>query len=162
LSGPFTGAKFVFVPQSLAKVYLHLTFSTKARARVITAELQPELHAYMGGILRSIGCRPLEINTEPDHVHVLLDFGRTLTIARMVGELKKGSATWLRGNFPQHRNFHWQAGYGVFSVSRWDVEKITHYIRNQREHHKGFSFQDEFRRLCNQYGVKLDERYAWD
>ena len=150
------------MPQSLAKVYLHLTFSTKDRARVLLDDHRPRLHAYMGGILRSMGFHPVEINSEPDHAHVLLDLSRTLTIADMVRDLKRGSSIWLQDSFPRLGNFHWQSGYGIFSVSRGDLGQTIHYIRNQREHHRGISFQDEFRRLCKEHEIEIDERYVWD
>ena len=58
--------------------------------------------------------------------------------------------------------FHWQLGYGAFSVSPSDVETLQRYIANQEEHHRQETFQDEFRRLCRKYGLEIDERYVWD
>ena len=59
-------------------------------------------------------------------------------------------------------DFHWQAGYGAFSISPSHVETLKQYIANQEEHHRRVTFQNEFRRLCRKYGVEIDERYAWD
>ena len=61
-----------------------------------------------------------------------------------------------------HSKFDWQDGYGAFSVSPSHLELVAEYIRNQAEHHRAESFQDEFRRICEMYGVELDERYVWD
>jgi putative transposase len=150
------------MPQSLAKVYLHAVFSTKNRERVLTDDVRSALHSYMGGILNGVGCSPIEINTEPDHAHVLFVMSRTETIADVVGQLKKSSNDWLREQGAEFAQFYWQAGYGVFSVSHSAVEEVRAYIRNQREHHQRVSFQDEFRAFLQKHGVEFDERYVWD
>jgi REP element-mobilizing transposase RayT len=150
------------MPQSLAKIYLHLIFSTKHRERLIPDEVHAGLHAYMGGILNGLGCSPIEMNSEPDHVHLLFAMTRTETISDIVGHLKKSSNDWLRNHDQQFRNFYWQGGYGIFSVSQSAVEEVRSYIRNQREHHKQVSFQEEYRAFLKRYGIEFDERYVWD
>src|SRR4051812_18362524 len=150
------------MPQSLAKIYIHLIFSTKNRDRCLPDEIRPGLHAYMGGILNGAGCSPVEINTEPDHAHLLFVMTRTETVSEVVGRLKKGSNDGLRNRDPRFRNFYWQGGYGIFSVSQSAVEEVRSYIRNQRDHHKQVSFQDEFRTFLKRYEIEFDERYVWD
>jgi putative transposase len=150
------------VPQSLSKVYIHLVFSTKYRMPSLPDEIRPELHPYLGGILKGLGCTPIEINTEPDHAHVLFLLSRTEALSEIVGHLKKSSNDWLRKQGPQFAQFFWQGGYGAFSVSRSQLEHVQAYIRNQHEHHRGKSFQDEFRALLKAYEVEYDERYVWD
>ena len=153
------------MPQSLAKVFVHLVFSTKGRRRMLPDATEIKLHDYMeGGIWREHGCplRTVEINTEPDHAHVLFLLSRTMTIGDVVGELKKGSTFWLQQQQPQLRDFHWQNGYGAFSVSQSNVESVQDYIRRQHEHHQRHSFQDEFRALLARHAVEFDERYVWD
>ncbi len=150
------------MPQSLAKVHLHLVFSTRNRVRVLADEDRPDLHAYMGGILKALHCMPIEINSEPDHVHVLFMLGRTVAIGQVVGSLKKGATDWLRARSPGYAGFHWQSGYGVFSVSQSAVETVRRYIRNQRQHHRGKSFQVEYRAMLEKHGIECDERYVWE
>ena len=150
------------MPQSLAKIYIHLVFSTKNRERLIPLEIHSELHAYMGGILKGLGCIPVEINTEPDHAHVLFILSRTETVSNIAGQLKKSSNDWLRLCGPRFSNFFWQGGYGAFSVSKSGVEEVREYIRNQQEHHKTVSFQEEFRTFLRRYEIEFDERYVWD
>ncbi|QIF04899.1 IS200/IS605 family transposase [Roseimicrobium sp. ORNL1] len=148
--------------QSLAKVYLHLIFSTKDRVKVLPDDIRPALHDYMGGVLREADCSSVEINTEPDHAHVLFLLSRTTTISNVVRDLKKGSTNWLRAQYTQLRDFYWQHGYGAFSVSSSNVDAVSEYIRNQREHHQKQSFQDEFRAFLKRHDVEFDERYVWD
>jgi putative transposase len=150
------------MPQSLAKIYVHLVFSTKNRERVLPDEVRADLHAYMGGTLNGLGCSPIEINIEPDHAHLLFVMSRTETLSDVVGQVKKSANDWLRARGPQFANFYWQGGYGAFSVSQSAVEEVRAYIRNQRQHHQQVSFQDEFRAFLKRYEIEFDERYVWD
>jgi putative transposase len=148
--------------QSLAKIYIHLIFSTKNRERCLPDEIRLKLHAYMGGILSGLGCSPIEINTEPDHAHILFVMTRTETVSNVVGQLKKSSNDWLHAQNERFKNFYWQGGYGAFSVSQSAVEEVRQYIRNQRTHHEQLSFQDEYRAFLKRYEIEFDERYVWD
>ena len=148
--------------QSLAKIYIHLIFSTKNRERVLPEELRASLHAYMGGTLNGRGCPPIEINTEPDHAHLLFVMTRTEALSNVVGQIKKSATDWLRLQRPALANFFWQGGYGAFSVSQSAVAEVRQYIHNQRAHHSRATFQDEFRVFLKRYEIEFDERYVWD
>jgi REP element-mobilizing transposase RayT len=151
------------MPQSLAQIYLHVVFSTKQRrAYLQSAELCDELHKYLGGVCRNLDAPSLIVGGAVDHVHVLRRFSRTITLADFVRELKRDSSKWLKTKSHELADFHWQDGYGAFSISPSHVEALRRYIANQRAHHEKESFQDEFRRLLKKYGVEYDERYVWD
>ena len=150
------------MPQPLAKIHLHLVFSTRNRERILANEDRPDLHAYMGGILKGMDCMPIEINSEPDHVHGLFMLGRTVAVSEVVAGLKKSATDWLRARSLRHAGFHWQSGYGVFSVSQSAVETVRKYIRNQRDHHRGKTFMDEYRAMLEKHGMEYDERYVWE
>ena len=150
------------MPQSIAKIYVHLIFSTKHRERVLPDDIRPRLHSYMGGILNGPGCAPIEINPEPDHAHVLFLLSRTEALSDVVGQLKKSSNDWLREQSPAFAEFFWQAGFGAFSVSKSQVEEVRTYIKTQREHHRVKTFQEEFRAFLTAFEVEYDERYVWD
>jgi putative transposase len=150
------------MPQSLAKIYIHLVFSTKNRERVLPDGIRANLHAYMGGTLNGLGCSPIEINTEPDHAHLLFVMTRTESLSNVVGQVKKSANDWLRARDSAFTNFYWQGGYGAFSVSQSAVEEVREYIRNQRGHHQRVSFQDELRAFLKRYEIEFDERYVWD
>ena len=96
------------------------------------------------------------------HVHVLILFPRTMTVAEMVRETKRASTTWVRGQKEVWKNFHWQGGYGAFSVSPSKAEDVVAYIRNQEEHHQRVTFQDEYRARLKKHAVKFEEKYVWD
>ena len=149
------------MPQSLAKVLVHLIFSTKHRQALIQQAVRPRLHAYIVGILENLKSPALQIGGVADHVHSLLILSRTISQAEVVEEVKKGSSKWMKaeGNVPE---FAWQAGYGAFSIGESQVDTVIHYIQNQEQHHQKISFQDEFRRFLERYRIAYDERYMWD
>ena len=151
------------MPQSLARIVLHVVFSTKHRTPFLAdASLRLRLHAYMAGVLQNSGCEPIFINGVEDHVHVLCNLSRTVTVAKMVEELKTGSSKWMKQQGPACSDFHWQGGYSAFSVSQSNVEAVRGYIAGQEEHHRKMSFQDELRTLCQKHGIQIDEKYVWD
>ena len=148
------------MPQSLAKVNVHIVFSTKLTKRIITNEIQKELHAYIIGTLSKLGSYTFEIYANPDHVHILCTLPRTITIADFISKIKTSSSKWIKTK--GINNFAWQDGYGIFSVSSSKVEVVENYIRNQSKHHKKLSFKDELRKFFIEYGIEFDERYVWD
>jgi putative transposase len=151
------------MPQSLARVVLHVVFSTKNRVPFLKdAELRVRLHAYIAGVLQNIGCEPILINGTEDHVHILCNLSRTITIAGLTEEAKKSPSKWMKEQGPTYNDFYWQGGYGAFSVSQSNVEQVRAYVATQEEHHRKVSFQNEFRALCRKHGVEIDERYVWD
>ena len=151
------------MPQSLARVVFHISFSTKHRAPLLKEiELRTRLHSYMAGILHEIDCEPILINGVEDHVHILCNFSRSITIADLIETVKISPSRWIKKQGPQYNEFSWQRGYGVFSVSQSKVQEARTYIEGQEEHHRHISFQDEFRALCKKHGLKIDERFVWD
>jgi REP element-mobilizing transposase RayT len=115
----------------------------------------------LAGTCNRLESPSLKVGGVEDHVHVLCRFGRKMSIAELLRELKRESSKWATREHGL-QDFEWQAGYGAFSVSPSHVEALTKYIVNQEEHHRRESFQDEFRRLLRKYGVEYDERYVWD
>jgi len=148
--------------QSLAKVLIHLTFSTKQHRRLIAEDVREELGAYLVGILRNLDSPALRVNCVEDHAHILFSLSRNYAIKTIVEEVKKGSSKWIKTKGPRFGRFYWQNGYGAFSVSPSNVDAVIAYIENQQEHHRTMTFQEEFRRLLQKHGIEYDERYVWD
>jgi putative transposase len=148
--------------QSLAKILVHLTFSTKERRPLIRDEEREKLHAYMIGILENLKSPSLRTNSVNDHVHILFSLSKNHSLAHIVGEVKESSSAWLKKENPSYRDFYWQGGCAAFSVSESQAETVRRYIQNQPEHHKKVSFQDELRSLFKKHNVPYDERYVWD
>jgi REP element-mobilizing transposase RayT len=150
------------VAQSLAKVYLHVVFSTKNREPMLAEEWRDELFRVLGGTANSLGCQSLIVGGVADHIHMLFVLARTLSIADAVGKLKSTSSTWINQSGKLRGHFQWQAGYSVFSVSQSNVQAVREYILHQPEHHATQSFQDELRDWLKAYELEWDEQYLWD
>lgn len=148
--------------QSLSRILVHLVFSTKNREPVLSREVQGELHAYLVGILNNIDCPSLQVGGVEDHVHLFFGLSRTRTISEVVEAVKTASSKWIKTKGLAFAGFHWQAGYGAFSVSQSDAEAVIQYVRDQARHHQKMTFQEEYRRLLERYQVAFDERYVWD
>jgi REP element-mobilizing transposase RayT len=151
------------MPQSLSAVYLHLVFSTKERRPFLKDQvLRSECHAYLGGISKKLECPVILAGGVEDHVHLLARQSRSIAQADWVKELKRASSLWIKERDPAAKEFAWQAGYGVFSVSFSHLEKVTEYIARQEEHHRVRSFQDELRAMLAKHRIEWDEKYLWD
>lgn len=151
------------MPQSLSAVYIHLVFSTKERRAFLRDKTTRDtLHAYLGGISKQLECPPIRIGGIEDHVHVLAHFGRTITQAEWIKELKRVSNLWLKEQGREWADFQWQGGYASFSVSQSNLEQVKEYIARQEEHHRKATFQDELRALLAKHDIEFDERYVWD
>ncbi len=150
------------MPQSLAKIYIHLVFSTKNREPFLTDDVRDDLHAYMAATLNNVQCPVVLMNSIEDHIHILFRLSRTITISLAVEEVKKLSSKWLKTQSAALQSFAWQNGYGAFSVSESNVLAVCEYLANQREHHRTNTFQDEYRAMLKRHGIQYDERYVWD
>jgi putative transposase len=150
------------MPQSLSNILVHLVFSTKGREPSLEDAWRDDMHGYIGGIVRRCGGDLLAANSVADHIHLLFPLPRTITVADMVKEIKTGATKWIHGKSPHLSGFHWQAGYGIFSVSPGHKQAVVQYIAGQQEHHRTVTFQDEYRRLLKKYNIEYDEKYVWD
>jgi REP element-mobilizing transposase RayT len=126
----------------------------------IRPELNPDLHAYMGGIIRNLAGQALIVNGMADHVHLLVWLPPTVAIAEALRVLKANSSRWVHDT-QGRRTFAWQAGYGAFSVSHSNTSVVVKYIQEQEKHHRRISFQEEFLALLRKNNIAYDERYIW-
>jgi REP element-mobilizing transposase RayT len=116
----------------------------------------------MATVLQGLQCPATLINSVEDHVHILFELSRTVTISQAVEDVKKSSSKWIKIQCPECAEFAWQAGYGAFAVSESNVQAVRDYIADQNEHHRQKSFQEEYRAFLERHHVAYDERYVWD
>ncbi len=140
---------------------IHVTFSTAGRAPLLTDAIRADVHAYLGGIFRELDAIPIAIGGTADHIHLLTRLPTNLALADCLRTAKTNSSRWVGERFPQQRKFAWQGGYGAFSVSESRRAAVIRYIRDQAQHHRRISFQDEFLALLKNHRVEFDERYIW-
>jgi len=148
------------MPQSLANILIHAIWSTKERRSLIDDDKRAGLHGYMAGVLNNIESPALIINSVANHVHILCQLLKNLAACKRVEEVKKSSSKWMKEQGT--KDFAWQNGYGVFSVSQSNADAVRDYIEGQADHHKKRDFKDEYREFCGRYNVAIDERYVWD
>jgi REP element-mobilizing transposase RayT len=146
--------------QSLSKIWTHLIFSTKDRDPFLSNEkTRKDMHAYLASILKAHNCPTLIVGGVADHVHALFVLSKNDSIATIAYELKRSSSKWAKTQ--GLGKFHWQSGYGAFSVSESSVEKVRTYIIRQEQHHRRTTFEEEFHEFLKRYKIDYDERYLW-
>jgi REP element-mobilizing transposase RayT len=148
--------------QSLARVLVHIVFSTRDRKPFLTDAIRGEMHAYLATVASEAENVSLRIGGTADHVHVALFLARTDTVAKVVERLKVSSSKWIKAKGPEFARFSWQKGYAVFSVGLGDRTALLGYIDNQATHHQRRDFQAEMRVMFAQYDVAFDERFVWE
>ena len=147
--------------QSLSKLYTHIVFHTKYNQDVIKADIEKELFAYFGGILKENKSVPIAINGIENHVHILCIMSKNIALADLLEELKRNSSRWIKTKGIEYSDFAWQGGYGGFSVSQSKVEVVKRYIENQKNHHKTETVKEEYLRFLKEYGIDYNEDYLW-
>ena len=148
--------------QSLVQLYVHLVFSTKRRRPFLRRDaVRVQTHRYLAGAFKNLHSPAIVVGGVEDHVHILCRLGKSANVSDLVRDVKRESSKWIKTQSGPN-DFGWQEGYGAFSISPGHVEALIEYINNQPEHHRRESFQEEFRRLCDRYGLRIDERYVWE
>ena len=143
---------------SYSRNHIHLVFSTKERRSTISAERQAGLWAYIAGICKNHEMIPLAVGGTENHVHLLFNIPPTVALAKAVQALKANSSRWMG---EQGTVFSWQEGYGAFGVSASNLDPLARYIRNQKAHHRKFSFEDEYRALLRNHDVSWDPEHLF-
>lgn len=147
--------------QSLCKIYLHIIFHIKTTSPTILDDDLERVHAYIGQLINDTKCTNIWIDGVGDHVHALCLLGREVSISHLLEEMKRNSSRWIKSLSPHYAQFSWQGGYAAFSVSQSIVDNTLAYIKNQREHHKKMTYQDEYRKFLELYHIEYDEKYVF-
>jgi putative transposase len=145
---------------TFGNILLHFIFSTQGRRPLIKPDFRVDLFAYLGGIVHEMDGTALIVNGTADHVHMLARLRPVHSAAEVVRIVKANSSRCVHEKWD--REFAWQTGYGVFSVSESNVGAVRKYIAEQEEHHRKHSFQEEFVAFLKKNNVAYDERYIWD
>ena len=144
---------------SYRQILYHLIFRTKNSQDTLVPEHSRELYAYLMGVIKNKNCFLYRINGIENHIHILSDLHPSIALADFMCDIKASSSLWLKqsGKFPNFEG--WADGYAALTYSWRDKAMIVNYIKNQQEHHKKESFKDELRRLLNEHGIEIDEKY---
>ena len=139
----------------------HLVFSTKDRLPRLTADTRPRLFEYFGGILRNRNGHLLAAGGTEDHIHLIAILPRDRSVAEMLRDMKSNTSGWLNDLGLCGPDFHWQDGYGAFTVGKREVAGLQQYLAGQEEHHRERSFQEEFLAFLEENDIEYDPRYIW-
>ncbi len=130
------------MPNRFVQLWCHVVFATRGRTPWITAAIEPDLHAYMGGVVTRRKGQLVAVGGMPDHVHLLIQASPAFPLSSLVQEIKGASSRWMSLRL-EASVFAWQRGYGLFSVSAYQVPRVKRYIANQQQHHRFMSFDAE-------------------
>lgn len=145
--------------RSYTQLYIHIIFAVKHRRKLIKPEFENRLWGYIAGIANNIGAHAIQAGGCEDHLHLLLSNPPTMTTSELIQKIKGNSSKWINDTFYPDRRFRWQEGYGAFSVGHSQLNRVVRYIKNQKIHHQGMSFDEEFKWFLNRHGLKFDENY---
>ncbi len=137
----------------------HLVFATKDRRPVLSDGQRDNLFRYVNGIIKNNHCKPVWISGVRDHIHVLSSLHPSVALAELVKDVKVASSIWIKETrvFPNFES--WQEGYGAFTYSLRDEPGLIAYLKQQEDHHRRVTFEEEYRRLLIDAGIQIDERY---
>jgi REP element-mobilizing transposase RayT len=149
-------------PNTFTKLYAHFVFSPKGRNSLLTDTIRVKVHKYIYGVIKGKKCFPVAINGTMDHIHILLGFHPSFSIADLVRDIKRSSALFINGQLKSYLKFSWQEGYAAFTVGYRDLDRVYKYIVNQEEHHAKTHFRDEYVKLLVEEGIDFNSEYLFE
>lgn len=144
------------------QLYYHIVFAVQNREALITSNLKDDLYRYITGIIQKQGQNIIYINGMPDHVHILISCKASIRLSDLVKEIKEHSSKFINDRKTIRGKFHWQSGYGAFTVSKQGLAQVVNYVKNQEEHHKKSSFREEYLKLLNENDVRFKEEHLFE
>ncbi|GHT87920.1 transposase [Bacteroidia bacterium] len=146
-----------------SQLYVHLVFAVKRNhLSLIKEENRVTMEKYICGIISKCKSKPIAIYCNPDHTHILIGLHTTISVSDLVNKIKANSSGFYHKNLETNHFFGWQDGYGVFSNSRSQIDKVYNYIKNQKEHHKKQTFQEEYLNMLKSAKIEYDSQYLFD
>jgi putative transposase len=145
-----------------SQVNIHAVFTVQGRDNLLKKEIRDRLFEYISGTMKGMGLFPLAINGYSDHVHVFFELPTNISIAKVLQEIKSNSSKWINDEHLVSGKFSWQKGYGAFSNSRSQRNKVIKYIINQETHHAKTSFRDEYLNFLNNNEIKFNSEYLFE
>ena len=149
------------MPNTYTELHIQFVFAVKYRAAVIDKNWNERLHQFITGIFQKNRHKMLQINSMPDHIHILIGMRPYQSISSLIQNIKTESCKWVNENKFTPSRFSWQEGYGAFSYSKSQLPRVIRYIENQETHHKKVSFLEEYRNLLDAFEIEYDERYLF-
>ena len=144
------------------QIYIQVVFAVEWRQCLIGAEHKEDLHKYIAGIIRNDGQKLIQVNSMPDHMHILIGMKPDIALSDLVKDIKAGSSKFINEEGWVRGRFNWQEGFGAFSYSHSQLDSVARYIRNQDQHHSRRSFKSEYMEFLRKFDVVFDTKYVFD
>jgi REP element-mobilizing transposase RayT len=149
-------------PGTYTQLFVQLIFAVKNRDAVLHKKYRQGIFKYMGGILTNLKHKPIIINGTNNHVHILFGLNPDISISKTVHDIKRNSSLFINDNRMCMGKFQWQEGYGAFTYSRSQLDKVYNYIQNQEEHHSNKTFREEYVQFLEKFEVEYDNRFLFN
>ena len=144
------------------QIYIQIVFAVKDRQNLIKKNHKDELYKYITGIVRNKNQKLISINGMSDHIHILIGLKPDIALSDLVRDIKANSSKFINKKNWFMGKFNWQEGFGAFSYSRSQLNRVIKYIENQEKHHKKKSFKEEYLELLQKFGVEYKDKYLFD
>ncbi len=145
-----------------SQLLVHIIFAVKGRQNLISNNWRDELFKYITGIVSNKKQRLLCINGVKDHIHILIGLKPDIAISDLVRDIKNNSTNFINDRRFVAGKFFWQTGFGVFSYSNSQIDKVVKYIMNQEKHHSTKSFREEYVEFLQKFNVEYDDKYLFE
>ncbi len=143
------------------QIHVQFVFAVKFRAALIDKDWKERLHQYITGIFQENKHKMLQINSMPDHIHILIGMRPHQSISSLIQNVKTESSKWIKANNLCSHSFSWQEGYGAFSYSKSHLKDVIRYIQNQEIHHRKETFLEEYRKFLTAFEIDWQEKYIF-
>ena len=143
------------------QIYLQTVFAVKYRKAVIDKAWKEKLFAVIGNLINETDCKTIIVNGVEDHVHCFIGLEPVVSVSELMKTVKAKSSKYINDQSLTPDRFEWQKGYGVFSYSQSQVDRVYKYIQNQEVHHKKQTFRDEYLDFLKKFKVAYDEQYIF-
>jgi putative transposase len=144
------------------QVYIQTVFAVKYRAALIDNSWKPTLLAVIGNLINEKDCKTIIVNGVEDHVHCFIGLKPIVSISELMKTVKGKSSKYINDHRLTDNRFEWQEGYGVFSYSQSQIDRVYQYVAQQVEHHQKQSFKNEYKGLLDKFKVPYEERYLFE
>ncbi len=144
-----------------SQIYIQIVFVVQGRQNLIKKKHREELHKYISGIVKNRNQKMLSIFAMPDHIHLLVGLKPNISISDLVRDIKAGSSKFINESRWVNGKFNWQRGFGAFSYSKSEIDRVINYILNQEEHHKKEKFKEEYINFLKKFDIDYNEKYLF-
>lgn len=144
------------------QLYFHVVFAVKGRLNIIAEEWKEDLYKYISGVVTNKNQKLMVINGRPDHIHLLVGMKPDYKLSDLIRDVKANSSRFINEQKWVSGKFEWQEGFGAFTLGHSQIDVIVKYIKNQEEHHRARTFQEEYIEFLKKYEIEYKPEYIFE